>query len=85
MRVRSNIQDLCAARDITSGYQLQHRLGLRSPTVAQALFDATFTRISLETMARLCAGLECGPGDLFTFEAEPEEASPAKPRKGKRR
>lgn len=85
MTIRSNIQTLCAARGIATGYQLQHRLGLRSPAVAQSLFEGRFTRISLETMGKLCEGLACAPGDLFTIEAEPGEALPAKPRKGKRR
>lgn len=83
MTIVSNIKTLCAAREITSGYQLQHRLGLKSPTVAQSLFDETFTRLSLATIGKLCAGLDCQPGDLFRVEADaaPEPA----PKKGKRR
>lgn len=68
--LRKRIRERCNKKGITSGYQLMHALGIKSPTVAQALYNETFTRMSDETLTKLCIALECQPGDLFEFVPE---------------
>lgn len=59
------IAELCAKRGIENAHQLQLALGLKSPTVAQGLYQGTWRRISFEILDLICEKLTITPNDLF--------------------
>lgn len=70
--VKARINELCKQRGITSAYQLQHALALKSPNQAIQWFNDELSGISFATMDKLCDFFECEPGDLFKREPELE-------------
>lgn len=81
--IASRIRAVAESRGLTSSYQLQHALGI-APTVAVRLWRNEVTRFSLETLNKLCEVLECQPGDLLVYEADPPTtATRARSRAGK--
>ncbi len=62
--IESRIRQVAEARGLTTAYQLQVALGV-VPTVAARLWKAEFTRISLDTLDKLCATLDCEPNDIL--------------------
>lgn len=60
----TRINQLCAARGITTAYQLQKLLAVH-PTVAARWFNDELESIDLTTVRRLCVFFECEPNDLF--------------------
>jgi len=62
--IESRIRQVAEARGITTAYQLQVALGV-VPTVAARLWQAKFTRISLETLDKLCEALDCETSDIL--------------------
>ncbi len=67
MQVNIHIQPLAVERGITTAYQLWQKMGGSQESAAQ-LWKGEFKMISLKTLAKLCALLECQPGDVLTFE-----------------
>jgi len=67
MNLSVHISALATDRGITTAYQLWQRIGGSQESAAQ-LWKGEFKMIRLETMVKLCALLECQPGDLFTLE-----------------
>lgn len=65
--IEKKIKRFCLAKGINTAYRLQVVAGLNS-TVAYSLFNETFTRISEKTLDKLCATLECQPGDLLGYK-----------------
>ena len=68
--IEKRIRKICESRGITTFYQLQKAAGFLSPSVAKALFEETYSRISDDTLNTLCETLECQPGDLMVYIPE---------------
>jgi DNA-binding Xre family transcriptional regulator len=64
--IRVNINRICFLSRVTTAYQLAKLCGF-TPTLAYSLFNETFKQISLETLDKLCEGLECQPSDLLVY------------------
>jgi DNA-binding Xre family transcriptional regulator len=67
--VKTNINEMCQKRGITTAYQLQKAMGIH-PTPAYALFNDNVKMISLDSLDRLCKVLKTTPAKLITFEDE---------------
>jgi len=52
---------------------LSEMTGIRPNTVS-ALWKGTVKRLEIEHLNRLCAALECQPGELFEYIPDKEEA-----------
>jgi DNA-binding Xre family transcriptional regulator len=70
--IESKIREVAQARGIQTAYQLQVALDV-FPSVAARLWKGEFTRISLETMDRLCTMFHCQPGKLFHHTPDSEK------------
>ena len=77
VKVNVHIQAIAAERGITTSYQLWQKIGGSQESAAQ-LWRGEFKMIGLNTLAKLCAALDCQPGDLFTYEAGDETKRRAK-------
>lgn len=66
--VRLRIPDILDERNLTAT-DLARITGLTYNTCS-AIARGFYDRIGLETIAKLCAGLELAPGDLFEFTQE---------------
>lgn len=64
--IEVTIKGRAEKKGITTAYQLQKATGL-VPSVASRLFSGDFKQISLATMDKLCAALDCQPNQLFRF------------------
>lgn len=64
MKITVKIREVAESRGIKTAYQLQKKVGL-SPSNAANLFNNDITLISIETLGKLCATLECEPNDLL--------------------
>lgn len=64
MKITVKIREVAESRGIKNAYQLKIKVGL-SPSNAAKLFDNNIKLISLETLEKLCAALECEPKDLL--------------------
>jgi DNA-binding Xre family transcriptional regulator len=69
MTVTLTIKARAEKNGIRTAYQLQKLTGL-SPSNASKLFNGRSTMISLQTLARLCAGLSCAPSDLLSVRTD---------------
>jgi DNA-binding Xre family transcriptional regulator len=81
----STIQDAARVRGMENASQLA-REAMIHPFVAYKLWSGEFVRLDLVTLDRLCAALECQPGQLFKFESANGNGSKKrgpKPAKGK--
>jgi DNA-binding Xre family transcriptional regulator len=72
-----NIKRLAEARGITNAYQLQKALEVQ-PSVAARLWKGEFTKISLDTLNKLCRLMNCQPDKLLRYEPDKENRSKAK-------
>ena len=71
MRIITHIDILLAQRKMTMG-QLAERIGL-TPANLSILKNDKAKAIRFSTLAALCRELQCQPGDLLEFIAEPED------------
>ena len=69
--IKTNINEICQKRGITTAYQLQKAMG-NHPTPAYALFSDSVKMISLESLDKLCKVLKTTPAKLITFEDDGE-------------
>jgi transcriptional regulator with XRE-family HTH domain len=67
--MKTQIKKLCLERGITSGYQLERRIG-KSPKTAINLFRDKQVRFDLETIEILCSVFKVSPNQLFIREGE---------------
>ena len=67
MRIRVNIDVMLARRQMT-GRELAARIGITEANLS--LFRSTKVKgVRFDTLARICAILDCQPGDILAFEA----------------
>ena len=64
--VTIHIREVAEKRGITYASQLAQAMGV-SPDVGARLWREDFTRIDLDTLAKLCHALKCQPGTLIKF------------------
>lgn len=72
MPVKWRIAELLEERGLTA-YQLAQLTGLSIPTCYELVKDKPVGRIMGDTLEKLCVVLECTPGDLLSYEEEPEK------------
>jgi len=70
--VRLRVPEIAKARGMTTS-ELARATGLTFNT-ASSLMRGFYDRIGLETIARLCDGLQVQPGELFEYESEPKSS-----------
>jgi DNA-binding Xre family transcriptional regulator len=63
-----HIRELSERNQIANAHQLQQAASL-TPGASQRLWRGEWEKISKDTLDRLCAALNCQPGDLFTYSA----------------
>ena len=66
------IDSLMRERGITTQVRLAELTGIH-PTRIGPLVRGTVRRIDVETVERLCRGLNCQPGDIMVYEPDPDE------------
>lgn len=66
--------DLMLARRKMRSKDLAERIGLTEANLS-LLKSGKVKGVRFETLARICAELECQPGDLLQYEAGPEDAA----------
>lgn len=66
--------DLMLARRKMRSKDLAERIGLTEANLS-LLKSGKVKGVRFETLARICAELECHPGDLLQYEAGPEDAA----------
>jgi len=64
--------DVMLARRKMRSRELAERIGLSEPNLS-LLKSGKVRGMRFETLARICAVLECQPGDLLSFEAEGDD------------
>lgn len=74
MPVRVTLDAVLARRGI-SGKELAARIGL-SETQLSLFRSGKVRGIRFETIARMCAALECRPGDLLDYDYSVEDINP---------
>ena len=71
MPVRITLDAMLARRAIT-GKQLAERIGI-SETQLSLFRSGKVRGVRFSTMARMCAALECAPGDLLGYDFDPAD------------
>jgi DNA-binding Xre family transcriptional regulator len=74
--VKINIKKMAQERGIENPFALQAASGVNY-AVCHRLWNESPKMISLDTISKLCAALECGTGDLLVYT--PEAATATKP------
>lgn len=69
--MKTKINELCRAANVTTAYQLQKLCNL-SPSQAARIFNDKVEAISLSVLETLCNSLKCSPNDIFGFDVAPE-------------
>ena len=64
--------DAALGRRGMTGKQLAQRMGI-SETQLSLFRSGKVRGIRFATLARMCAVLECAPGELLDYEADPED------------
>jgi DNA-binding Xre family transcriptional regulator len=71
--IEIQIRQRCEEQGITNPYQLQQAADLY-PAMAARLFHHRFSQISIETLDKLCAALDCDVSSLLVrVPDEPEK------------
>lgn len=68
MPIKFNLKVLLAMHDMTQK-KLAEMTGIRPPTIS-AICTGTIKEIPVGVMDRICAVLECQPGDIIEFKKE---------------
>jgi DNA-binding Xre family transcriptional regulator len=66
MKIKMRIREQCTAQGITTAYQLAEKAGLTPPTAYRA-FNNDIKQLTIATLEKLCAALDCEPSDLFVI------------------
>lgn len=66
MKVQIHVRVVAEAHGIANASQLWRRIGGSQESAAQ-LWKGDFKMIGIRTLEKLCAVLECQPGDLLTY------------------
>lgn len=69
MKMQIHIRDVAESRGIANASQLWRRIGGSQESAAQ-LWKGEFKMIGIGTLEKLCAVLECQPGDLLTYASD---------------
>jgi len=69
MAIRLRLAELMDQRGM-SGYALAQKAGLTPSAIYKLLRAGTFDRMRADTLDRICAALECQPGDLLVYVPE---------------
>lgn len=88
MPILWGLDDLMTDRKV-SGYRLAIQTGLTASAIYKLRHHTTVSRMEGDTLAKLCAALDCQPGDLLRYEPDkprpkPRAAPPAAPAVRKR-
>lgn len=62
--IRAQVKEAAQRRGMTTAYQLQKAMNI-NPGMAARLWKGSFRMIGLETLDRLCAVLDCEPGEIL--------------------
>lgn len=74
MPIRVNLDVMLARRRMT-GRELAARVGITEANFS-LLRSTKVKGVRFETLARICAILECAPGDILEYDFVPAEAAP---------
>ena len=66
MPIRWKLKELAEARGLT-GYALAGKTGLTRQALYHLMRKPVAERVDAETLAKLCAALDCQPGDLLEY------------------
>lgn len=75
--VEIRIKERCKARGITTAYQLQKAAQL-APSTASRLFNNDVTKVTIDTLGKLCDALDCDAGVLFPRAKEKNNSARSK-------
>jgi excisionase family DNA binding protein len=75
--MKTKINELCRAANVTTAYQLQKLCNL-SPSQAARIFNDKVEAISLSVLETLCNSLKCSPNDIFGYDVAPVKADKPK-------
>jgi putative transcriptional regulator len=64
--IEVTIRERAVKNGYTTAYQLQKALNVQ-PSVAARLYKGKFTKISLDTLDKLCHLFDCQPNQLFKY------------------
>lgn len=64
--------DVMLARRKMRGRDLAERIGMSEQNLS-LLRSGKVKGVRFETLARICAALDCAPADLLTYEPEPDD------------
>lgn len=67
--IEVTIRERAERKGYTTAYQLQKALNVQ-PSVAARLYKGKFTKISLDTLDKLCHLLDCQPNQLLKFKRD---------------
>jgi DNA-binding Xre family transcriptional regulator len=67
MIVRWKVREVAEKRGVGSASQLAERADINKNT-ANALWNGASLRVDRETLAKLCAALDCTTGDLLEYD-----------------
>ena len=73
MRIKIHVSELLGRYKMTQK-DLSEKTGIRPGTIS-ALYHETIKRLEIEHLEKLCAALNCQPGDLFEYVPDKEEES----------
>jgi DNA-binding Xre family transcriptional regulator len=73
MKLTIKIREVCQAKGITTAYQLQKAANL-APATAARFYRNEFSVITIESLEKVCAALECDAGKLFVMEKPPRRS-----------
>ncbi|MFZ5591824.1 MAG: helix-turn-helix domain-containing protein [Bacillota bacterium] len=65
MAIRIKVSELLGRHKMTQK-ELSQKTGIRPGTVS-ALYHETIKRLEIEHLDKICAALNCQPGDLFEY------------------
>jgi putative transcriptional regulator len=77
MPIRVNLDVMLARRKMT-GRDLASRVGITEANLS-LLRSTKVKGVRFDTLARICAILECQPGDILEYEYDAADAAPAAP------
>jgi DNA-binding Xre family transcriptional regulator len=70
MKIIVKIREVCQANGIRTAYQLQKIAGLGSTTAAR-LYSNQISQITIESLEKVCAALECDAAALLVRDKPP--------------
>lgn len=71
MAIKIKVSELLGRHKMTQK-DLSEKTGIRPGTIS-ALYHETVKRLEMDHMNKLCAALNCQPGDLFEYIPDKEE------------